>query len=81
MLAGGADFAPWYCSNEASTLCVGRWCVAARRGWPLTAGWQKRLVGCENRLLAIANKFEAMIDSGNIPPQYTRIATRAVGDQ
>lgn len=39
----------------------------------LTAGWQKAFsdnpkVG----FLAIANKFQAMIDSGNIPAQYTQ---------
>lgn len=38
----------------------------------LTAGWQKSFSE-DTRVgfLAIANKFQAMIDSGNIPPQYT----------
>lgn len=37
----------------------------------LTAGWRKRLVGCENRLHGHCQQVRAMIDSGNIPPQYT----------
>jgi carbon starvation protein len=38
----------------------------------LTAGWQKSFSE-DTRVgfLAVANKFQAMIDSGNIPPQYT----------
>mgnify|MGYP000911611286 CR=1 FL=1 len=38
----------------------------------LTAGWQKSFSpDTKVGFLAIANKFQAMIDSGNIPPQYT----------
>ncbi|MFN0461130.1 pyruvate/proton symporter CstA [Salmonella enterica subsp. enterica serovar Infantis] len=38
----------------------------------LTAGWQKAFSpDAKIGFLAIANKFQAMIDSGNIPPQYT----------
>ena len=38
----------------------------------LTAGWQKSFsTDTKVGFLAIANKFQAMIDSGNIPPQYT----------
>ena len=38
----------------------------------LTAGWQKAFSSdAKVGFLAIANKFQAMIDSGNIPPQYT----------
>ncbi|EAN8610706.1 carbon starvation protein A [Salmonella enterica] len=38
----------------------------------LTAGWQKAFSpDTKIGFLAIANKFQAMIDSGNIPPQYT----------
>ena len=38
----------------------------------LTAGWQKAF-SPDNKVgfLAIANKFQAMIDSGKIPAQYT----------
>ncbi|HAX2630941.1 TPA: carbon starvation protein A [Escherichia coli] len=38
----------------------------------LTAGWQKAFSpDAKVGFLAIANKFQAMIDSGNIPSQYT----------
>jgi carbon starvation protein len=39
----------------------------------LTAGWQK-VFSTDARVgfLAVANKFQAMIDSGNIPAQYTQ---------
>ncbi|EMC6039118.1 carbon starvation protein A, partial [Salmonella enterica] len=38
----------------------------------LTAGWQKAFSpDAKIGFLAIANKFQAMIDSGNIPLQYT----------
>lgn len=38
----------------------------------LTAGWQKSFSpDTKVGFLAIANKFQAMIDSGTIPPQYT----------
>ena len=38
----------------------------------LTAGWQKSFSpDTKVGFLAIANKFQVMIDSGNIPPQYT----------
>ncbi|MTD40727.1 carbon starvation protein CstA [Erwinia sp. CPCC 100877] len=39
----------------------------------LTAGWQK-VFSTDARVgfLAVANQFQAMIDSGNIPAQYTR---------
>ena len=38
----------------------------------LTAGWQKSFSpDTKVGFLAIANKFQGMIDSGNIPPQYT----------
>ncbi|BDH46718.1 carbon starvation protein A [Salmonella enterica subsp. enterica serovar Choleraesuis] len=38
----------------------------------LTAGWQKVFSpDAKVGFLAIANKFQAMIDSGNIPPQFT----------
>lgn len=38
----------------------------------LTAGWQKSFSpDTKVGFTAIANKFQAMIDSGNIPPQYT----------
>ncbi len=39
----------------------------------LTAGWQK-VFSADARVgfLAVANKFQAMIDSGNIPAQYTQ---------
>ena len=38
----------------------------------LTAGWQKSFSpDTKVGFTAIANKFRAMIDSGNIPPQYT----------
>ena len=38
----------------------------------LTAGWQKSFSpDTKVGFLAIANKFQAMIDSGKIPPQYT----------
>ena len=39
----------------------------------LTAGWQKAFSpDAKIGFLAIANKFQAMIDSGNIPAQYTQ---------
>jgi carbon starvation protein len=39
----------------------------------LTAGWQKAFSpDAKVGFLAIANKFQAMIDSGNIPAQYTQ---------
>jgi carbon starvation protein len=39
----------------------------------LTAGWQKAFSpDTKVGFLAIANKFQAMIDSGNIPAQYTQ---------
>ena len=39
----------------------------------LTAGWQKAFSpDTKIGFLAIANKFQAMIDSGNIPAQYTQ---------
>ncbi|UMX57074.1 hypothetical protein MJ524_08435 [Escherichia coli] len=52
------------------------WVALVPNGWllicTLTAGWQKAFVAdCEVGFLAIANKFQAMIDSGNIPSQYT----------
>lgn len=38
----------------------------------LTAGWQKSFSpDTKVGFLAIANKFQVMIDSGNVPPQYT----------
>ncbi|WDB35620.1 carbon starvation protein A [Escherichia albertii] len=38
----------------------------------LTAGWQKAFSpDAKVGFLAIANKFQAMVDSGNIPSQYT----------
>lgn len=38
----------------------------------MTAGWQKAFSpDAKVGFLAIANKFQAMIDSGNIPSQYT----------
>ena len=38
----------------------------------LTAGWQKAF-SPDNKVgfLAIANKFQAILESGTIPPQYT----------
>ncbi len=39
----------------------------------LTAGWEKSFSSNPKLgFLAIANKFQAMLDSGNIPAQYTR---------
>ncbi len=68
--------------NEASALCG---CRAGANGplliCTLTAGWQKAFSPMRKSASAIANKFRAMIDSGNIPPQYTGIAARAVGIQ
>lgn len=38
----------------------------------MTAGWEKTFSeDARVGFLAVANKFQAMLDSGNIPPQYT----------
>ncbi len=53
------------------------WVALVPTAWLLictmTAGWQKAF-SPDNKVgfLAIANKFQAMIDSGNIPAQYTQ---------
>ena len=52
------------------------WVALVPTSWLLictmTAGWQKTFSeDARVGFLAVANKFQAMIDSGNIPPQYT----------
>ena len=58
-------------------MCIrdSAWVALVPTAWllicTLTAGWQKAFSpDAKVGFLAIANKFQAMIDSGNIPAQY-----------